>query len=175
MMPEPRITFTDAAIDDLRRLGPDAVPKVLKKTLLLLDNVEAGYPLGGDRTGFRKLVVGRNTWRIVYRVTDDKTVEICEVWAVGERADSEIYAEASARVKATGASSPDLVRLVTVIERLGGLAGGVEPPAEEVREPVPQWLADRLVYTVGMRPEAVAALDLRQAVDVWTEHTARPH
>ncbi|WP_433682682.1 hypothetical protein [Nocardia sp. CA-119907] len=29
---------TDAAIDDLRKLGPDAVPKVLKKVLLLLDS-----------------------------------------------------------------------------------------------------------------------------------------
>jgi hypothetical protein len=37
------VTFTDAAIDDLRRIGPDAVPKVL----ILLDSPEAGYPLGG--------------------------------------------------------------------------------------------------------------------------------
>ena len=65
------ITFTDAAIDDLRRIGPDAVPKVLKKVLILLDSPDAGYPLGGELTGFRKLVVGRNTWRIVYRVVDE--------------------------------------------------------------------------------------------------------
>ena len=54
------LTFTDAAIDDLRRIGPDAVPKVLKKVLILLDSPDAGYPLGGELTGFRKLVVGRN-------------------------------------------------------------------------------------------------------------------
>ena len=77
------ITFTDAAIDDLRKIGPSAVPRVLKKVLLLLDSPSAGYPLGGDLTGFRKLVVGRNTWRIVYRLVDDKTIEVCEVWAVG--------------------------------------------------------------------------------------------
>src|SRR5580704_2915690 len=93
------ITFTDAAIDDLRRIGPSAVPKVLKKILLLLDSPAAGYPLGGDLTGFRKLVVGRNTWRIVYRLIDDKAVEICEIWAVGARADAEVYAEAIARVQ----------------------------------------------------------------------------
>ena len=78
------ISFTEAAVDDLRRIGPDAVPKVLKKVLLLEDNPEAGYPLGGERAGFRKLVVGRNTWRIVYRITDDKAVLICEV-AVNRR------------------------------------------------------------------------------------------
>src|SRR6266550_2934102 len=93
------ITFTDAAIDDLRKIGPNAVPKVLKKILLLLDSPTAGYPLGGDLTGFRKLVVGHNTWRIVYRLVDEKSVEICEIWAVGARADAEVYAEAAARVK----------------------------------------------------------------------------
>jgi mRNA interferase RelE/StbE len=35
------VTFTDAAIDDLRRMGPDAVPKVLKKVLILLDSPDA--------------------------------------------------------------------------------------------------------------------------------------
>jgi mRNA interferase RelE/StbE len=79
------VTFTDAAIDDLRRIGPDAVPKVLKKVLILLDSPDAGYPLGGELAGFRKLVVGRNTWRIVYLVVDEKQIEICEVWAVSAR------------------------------------------------------------------------------------------
>ena len=86
------VTFTAAAIDDLRRIGPDAVPNVLQKALLLVDDAEAGYSLGGQPTGLRKLVVGlvvgRNTWRIVYRIVDDKTIEICGVWAVGARADA---------------------------------------------------------------------------------------
>jgi mRNA interferase RelE/StbE len=30
------------------------------------------------------------------------------------------------------------------------------------------------VHTVGMTREAVAALDLQQAVDLWTAHAARP-
>ena len=65
------VVFTALAVDDLRRIGPDAVPKVLKKILLLLENPEAGYPLGGELTGFRKLVVGRNMWRVVYRIAED--------------------------------------------------------------------------------------------------------
>ena len=100
------IAFTDAAIDDLRRIGPSAVPKVLKKVLLLLDSPRAGYPLGGDLTGFRKLVVGRNTWRIVYRLVDDKTIEICEIWAVGARADRKSTRKRPCGFRARRASVP---------------------------------------------------------------------
>lgn len=72
------VDFTAPAVDDLRRIGPDAVPKVLKKVLLLLDNPEAGYPLGGELTGFRKLVVGRNlapspiTFMSTYRLPESR-------------------------------------------------------------------------------------------------------
>lgn len=168
------ILFTDAAIDDLRRLGPDAVPKVLKKLLLLEENPEAGYPLGGDLTGFRKLVVGRNTWRIVYRVTDDKQIEVCEVWAVGRRADAQVYAEAAQRVHGASEQTPVMLRLATVLERLGKLSGTRQPAVEERREPVPGWLADRLIHTVGMTREEVASLDLEKAVDLWADFRARP-
>ena len=168
------VTFTDAAIDDLRRIGPDAVPKVLKKVLLLIDDAETGYPLGGELTGVRKLVVGRNTWRIVYRVTDGKTIKICEVWAVGARADAEVYAEATARIKAAGEARPELVKLARVIEQLGRAAGGIVVTNRTPREPVPDWLADRLVFTVGMQREEVAALDLQEAVDLWTTFMTKP-
>ncbi len=162
------VVFTDAAIEDLRRLGPEIVPRVLKKVLILLDNPAAGEPLGGVLTGFRKLVVGRNHWRIVYRVTDQGTVEVCEVWCVGARSDAEVYAEASSR--AAAGRGPEMQRLTDVIERLGKLAGGVSVPHTPTREPVPDWLAQRLVRTVGVPPERVAALDLEQAVDLWTAH-----
>ena len=169
------ITFTDAAIDDLRKIGPDAVPKVLKKILLLLDSPTAGYPLGGDLTGFRKLVVGRDTWRIVYRVVDDKTVEICEVWAVGGRADAEVYAEATTRVRNAAESRPEFRKLADVIERLGRLTGDVVVPTAKAREPVPDWLARRLVHTVGMAVHDVAALSLEEAVDLWGEYMSKPN
>src|SRR5258707_14007321 len=133
------ITFTDAAIDDLRRIGPSAVPKVLKKVLLLLDSPRAGYPLGGDLTGFRKLVVGRNPWRIVYRLVDDKTIEICGIWAVGARADAQIYAEAAARVLGAAGQRTEFRALADVIERLGRLAGDVVAPVSAAHEPVPDW------------------------------------
>jgi|SRR5579871_271470 mRNA interferase RelE/StbE len=168
------ITFTDAAIDDLRKIGPDAVPKVLKKVLLLLDSPTAGYPLGGDLTGFRKLVVGRNTWRIVYRVVDEKAIEVCEIWAVGARADAEAYAEATSRVKSAASQRPEFRKLADVIERLGRLSGNVTAPDAPVREPVPDWLAERLIHTVGMAPQSVAALSLQEAVDLWGEYMSKP-
>lgn len=125
--------------------------------------------MGGELTGFRKLVVGRNTWRVVYRITDDKAVEICEIWAVGERADAEVYAEARARVQAAGGSRPEVVRLGEVIDRLGTLTDHIHIDETPVREPVPDWLANRLIYTAGMAREDVAARDLEGAVDLWTE------
>jgi mRNA interferase RelE/StbE len=171
----PDIVFTEPAIDDLRHLGPDVAAKVLKKILVLLENPKAGYPLGAELAGFRKLVVGRNTWRIGYRLAAG-TIEICEIWAVGARADAAVYAAAVARVQQAGADRPELILLRDVVERLGQLAGSLslgEPLAPEP-EPVPDWLADRLIHTVGMPRTAVAALDLRQAVDIWAEYRSAP-
>lgn len=169
------VVFTDAAIDDLRRLGRDIVPRVLKKVLLLCDDPEAGHPLGGRLTGFRKLVVGRNHWRIVYRISESGSVEICEVWCVGARSDSEVYGEASSRVAAAAGRNPEVRRLAAVIERLGRLAGDVVVEEAPRGDPVPDWLAQRLIHTAGIQPEKVASLDLEQAVDLWTAFTAGRH
>jgi mRNA interferase RelE/StbE len=118
--------------------------------------------------------VGRNTWRVVYRITEDKTIEICEVWTIGARADAQVYAVATARLKAAGDGRPELVQLAKVIEHIGRLAGDVVVAETPVREPVPDWLADRLVFTAGMARETVAALDLQEAVDAWSAYTSRP-
>lgn len=168
------VLFTDAAIDDLRRLGPDVVPKVLKKIQILFSDPAAGHPLGGELTGFRKLVVGRNHWRIVYRITADGAVEVCEIWCVGVRSDAEVYAEASARVAAAADGDATLVKLADVIGRLGRLSGDVVVDEAPVREPVPDWLAQRLVHTAGIPLEKVAALSLEQAVDAWTDFISSP-
>jgi mRNA interferase RelE/StbE len=169
------ISFTEPAIDGLRRVGPEAVPKVLKKLLILLADPKAGYPLGGELTGYRNLVVGRNTWRIVYRLIDGSAIEVCEVWAVGARADAEIYAEAAARVREAARQRPEFQRLADVVERLGRLADGTvveqPPPAPD---PVPDWLADRLVHIVGLARAEVAAMSLQQAVDRWGAYMAEP-
>jgi mRNA interferase RelE/StbE len=118
--------------------------------------------------------VGRNPWRIVYRVVDEKQIEICEVWAVGARADAGVYAEATARVQAAPGQRPEIRKLADVIERLGKLSGGVSVPAAPSREPVPDWLAARLVHTVCMAPQDVAALSLEEAVNRWREFMSKP-
>jgi mRNA-degrading endonuclease RelE of RelBE toxin-antitoxin system len=168
------IVFTDAAIDDLRRLGPDVVPKVLKKVLMLVDDPEAGYPLGGSLTGFRKLVVGRNHWRVVYRIAESGVLEICAVWCVGARSDAEVYGEASSRVAGLADRNPEARRLADVIDRLGRLAGDVVVGELPLSEPVPDWLAQRLIHTAGVAPEKVAALGLEEAVDLWTTFIGSP-
>jgi mRNA interferase RelE/StbE len=164
-----KVVFTLAAIDDLRHIGPSAVPKVLKKILLLEQDAHAGFPLGGALPGFRKLVVGRNTWRIVYRVNGD-CVEVCEVWAVGLRSDAEVYTEAASRVASQ--ATADFATLADVVERLSTLTGARQ--LEEARTPVPDWLADRLVHNAGIPAAEVAAMDAVQGLDVWTEFCSRP-
>src|SRR5581483_8035130 len=112
------VRFLDAAVEDLHRLAPDVVKRVLKKVLLLEENPKVGAPLGGPLTGYRKLVVGNRDWRIVYRETADGDVEVCEIWAVGARADDEVYEEAAARVAAMG-PGPTAHALAQVLVRLG--------------------------------------------------------
>lgn len=43
------------------------------------------------------------------------------------------------------------------------------PTTAAAREPVPDWLAKRLIHVAGMAPRDVAALSLEEAVDRWGE------
>jgi mRNA interferase RelE/StbE len=65
-----------------------------------------------------------------------------------------------------------LAKLADVIGRLGRLAGDVVLEEIPPREPVPDWLAQRLVHTAGIPPVQVVALSLEQAVDLWTDFTS---
>lgn len=168
------VVFTSDAIDDLRRLGPDIAAKILKKALILLDDPEAGHPLDRQLVGFRKLVVGRNHWRIVYRIVEPGVLEICEIWCAGARSDAEVYREASSRVAAAVDRNPAFQRLADVIHQLGRLTGDVVAPPLPPSEPVPDWLAQRLIHTAGVPAEKVAALNLEQAVDLWTAYVSSP-
>jgi mRNA interferase RelE/StbE len=94
------VRLIDPAVDDLRallRLDPQIVRWALKKLLLLERNPEAGKELHGSLIGWRKLTVSDRDWRIVWRVASDDTgtviVDVAEVWAVGARADREVYEE----------------------------------------------------------------------------------
>jgi len=96
------------------------------------------------------------------------------MWPAGARADAEIYREATARLRGAAGTRPGLVALTRVVEQLGRLVGEIDIPRVPPREPVPGWLADRLIFTAGIPREEVAALDLQQAVDLWSAYTSRP-
>ena len=140
---------------------------MLKKLLLLEDNPKAGTPLGGPLTGYRKLVVGNRDWRIVYRETADGDVEVCEVWAVGARADDEVYREAATRV-ATLPPGPTAHALAQVLARLGHTSQPAEAP-----EALPPWLIERLVHTAGLPAADVARMTPDEALQAWTDYRMR--
>lgn len=58
---------------------------------------------------------------------------------------------------------PTTVALADAVAQIGRLAAGMTPASPPVIEPVPGWLADRLVHTAGMNPAEVASLSLEQA------------
>jgi len=78
------VELRSVAEQDLRRIGRHDIPLIFKKLALLETDVRAGTPLAGESHGFRKLVVGRNTYRVAYRERDDgSAIEVCEIWAIG--------------------------------------------------------------------------------------------
>lgn len=174
------VRLTDPAVDDLAQLlrhDPQILRAVFKKLLLLERDPRAGEPLLGALVGWRKLVVGDRHWRIVWRVTADErgttVLEIAEVWAIGARADREVYDEVASRL-ASMPDSPVTRALTEVVELLGRQSWHIAPASEPVAEPLPDWLVDRLVRTARIPRRDVEGMDLQTAVDAWTAHTAKP-
>ena len=176
------VRLTEDAIGDLRRLSkkdPQIVRAVFKKMLLLERSTNAGEPLLGALIGFRKLVVGDRDWRIVWRVTADTDgtpiLDISEVWAVGIRADGEIYEELKARVARIG-DDPKLQPLKDVITQMGRLYESVEAAAEPTRESsLPGWLQTALHAQLGLALEDIYSLSEQQAQGLLMEHWSSQH
>lgn len=189
------VRFTDAALDDLQLMARKGNPQVLrwalKKCLLLERDPEAGEPLRGTLVGYRKLVVGDRDWRIIWRVTHDEAgrpvVDVAEVWALGARSDSEVYAEMNARV-ATLSATPATVPLAEAIQRLGKAAAGIQPasaepasgpeedsPGTDLAPGLPSWLVQSLIKVVGLPPSDVTRLTEAEAKDRWNEFISTPH
>ena len=175
------VRLIEPAFDDLvtlNRRDPQIVRWALKKMLLLERDPEAGEGLKGALIGWRKITVGDRDWRIVWRVTHDEVgavvVDIAEVWAVGAREDSTVYAEMADRVTQLG-NDPKVLALSAVIHRLGKVVAGLSAQAEPAApEPAPAWLVRRLVKTVGIDPVTAAALSAEEALDTWTAWVSRP-
>jgi len=174
------VRLTEPAIEDLTRLvrqDPQIARQALKKMILLERDPRAGDPLLGALIGFRKLTVGDRHWRIVWRVTADESghdvVEIAEVWAAGARSDGDVYAEMNDRVEQL-ADTPQTQALADVIHLLGRSAGDVTAAKQPTSEPVPDWLADRLVHTAGASREDVMAMSPEEAMQAWEAFITQP-
>ncbi|MCB1246778.1 MAG: type II toxin-antitoxin system RelE/ParE family toxin [Acidimicrobiia bacterium] len=163
------VRFTDAALGDLQDLrakDPQIVREILKKCVLLEANPLAGKPLLGGLVGFRKVAVRRH-WRLVWRVTDDGDVEVAEVWAAGARSDAAVYEELVRRVDALEPSP--LTTALSEIVRVVDPDAPIEPTSEPVTDPIPGWLADRLIYTAGFLPADLEGLSGSDAMNLWDE------
>jgi mRNA interferase RelE/StbE len=174
--PRAQVRLIEAAVHDLTMLvrsDPQILRQVLKRLLYIERNPTVGDPLLGDLIGYRKLTVGDRHWRIIWRVvtepSGDLVVEIAEVWGVGARADSAIYAEMTRRV-ATLPKNPQTIALGDVIESLGRTAMGLRAEEQQRREPLPEWLLSRLVYTAGFARREVESLDGEAAMELWERY-----
>ena len=175
------VRLTDDAIEDLGNLfktDPQIVKWALKKMIQLECDPNAGDPLLGGLIGYRKITVGDRDWRVVWRIVQDEAggywVEVAEVWAVGYRKDSEVYAEIKHRADTAGAS-PKTKSLTEVLEMFAKQARGLTAtPEPETPDPVPKWLGDALKYVVGMPDDDVNALSLAEAEKAWNDHITGP-
>lgn len=138
----------------------------------------AGAPLLGGLVDYRKITVGDRDWRIVWRVTEDRSgallIEVAEVWALGYRKEGEVYAEVRRRIADAG-DSPATRALSEVLALSATQSRGLEARPEPVEEDVlPPWLGQVLVKVVGLRPEQVEAMSVAEAEGIWAEYTAGP-
>jgi mRNA interferase RelE/StbE len=175
------VRLTDDAVDDLGVLftaDPQIVRWALKKMLQIERDPNAGEALLGGLIGYRKITVGDRDWRIVWRVVEDEAggylLEVAEVWAVGYRKDSEVYAEIQARVDAAG-SSPRTKALTEVLEMFAKPACGLAAtPEPEEPEPVPPWLIESLKHVVGLPADQVEKMTLEDADRAWNDYITGP-
>ncbi len=169
------VELASGAVDDLRRAGPVHAPRLLDDLRALTGDDDPGAPLVADDTGFRLLHRAGGTRRFVYRVGPDRQGGRVVVWAItvaGVRDDGAVYAETLGRMQA--ADAPDVVAAARLLGRLGRLTGTPVVPATRRREPVPDWLAERLVRDGGRTRIAVAALDAATAFDEWHRFLTEP-
>lgn len=171
------VRLTEGAVDDLQTLfkaDPQIVRWALKKMIQLERDPNAGDPLLGGLIGYRKFTVGDRDWRVVWRVEQDEVgdylIEVAEVWAVGYRKDSEVYAEISQRIAKAG-SSPKTKALSEVLKLFAKQARDLAAtPEPEQPEPVPKWLTEALLYVVRIPASRVERMSLDEAEKVWTDH-----
>ncbi len=175
------VRLTDDAVDDLGVLfkaDPQIVGWALKKMIQIERDPYAGEALVGGLIGYRKITVRDRDWRVVWRVVEDEAggylVEVAEVWAVGYRKDSDVYAEIQVRVDSAG-SSPKTKALTDVLVMFTKPARGLTATPEPTEpEPVPRWLSESLKHVVGIPVEQVEKMTLEDADKAWNDYITGP-
>lgn len=175
------VRLTDDAVEDLKGLfkaDPQIVRWALKKMIQLERDPEAGEALLGGLIGYRKITVGDRDWRVVWRIEQDESgdylIEVAEVWAVGYRKDSEVYAEIGQRIADAG-DSPSTRALSDVLELFAKQARGLSAAQEpEAPEPTPKWLTEALLYVVRLPAFRVEQMSLEEAEKAWADHISGP-
>ncbi|HQZ86649.1 MAG TPA: type II toxin-antitoxin system RelE/ParE family toxin [Actinomycetota bacterium] len=171
------VRLTNGALNDLRNLfkaDPQIVRWALKKMIHLERDPNAGEPLLGGLIGYRKITVGDRDWRVVWRVEQDEVgdylIEVAEVWAVGYRKDSRVYAEISQRITHAG-PTPKTQALSEVLELFTNQSRDLTATPQPVTpEPVPKWLTEALLYVVRIPAPRVERMSLDEAEKSWTDH-----
>jgi len=172
------IRFIVPAVEDLRHLSKknkELLRIVLKKILLIKRNPMAGQPLLGEFIGWRKLTVGNRHWRIIWRICHDESgaviIEIAEIWAIGARADSKIYKELRERLE----TLPSNQKVISLREVLAYLGHG-QMPAKDLllSEPVPVWLAQRLLKNLQISQTEIDLMDGETAMSIWENYLSQP-
>ena len=118
-----RVELRPEAVDDLVRYATTGNLPVFLKKLLRLEEFgrDAGLPLGRGLTGWRKIVVGDRTWRIIFATNPEETV--ATIWVIGDRDDSACYDGALRRVQTAGKDRVEAVSLAAAMFRLSEMQG----------------------------------------------------
>lgn len=175
------VRLTDDAVEDLQGLfkaDPQIVRWALKKMIQIEHDPNAGEALLGGLIGYRKITIGDRDWRVVWRIEQDESggylIEIAEVWAVGYRKDSEVYAEITKRIDNAG-SSPKTRALSQVLELFTKQSRNLTATPEPSHpESIPKWLTDALLYVVRIPAPQVKEMDLHEAEKAWADHISGP-
>lgn len=110
-----RVELIDEAVEDLARYAASGNLPLFLKMLIRLEEVgrDAGLPLGGGLTGWRKIVVGDRSWRIIF--TTDPADTVATVWVIGDRDDAACYEVAERRIRNLGKSQPRAASLAAAM------------------------------------------------------------